>query len=193
MVAISLDLLEILDAIDRRGSFATAAEELNRVPSALSYTVQKYEDALGFSIFVRQGRRSVFTPSGRLLLEQGRELLKGAAALADGARTLASGWEPRLDIAVDSLLSFDTLMPVLAHFLNDPPLRGNRYSGGSPGRYLGGLDRGSGAASDRCSRTKAQNIGHSGRGLGGSGESLCGKPRSCSGPVRQTADTTGGR
>lgn len=121
MVAISLDLLEILDAIDRRGSFATAAEELNRVPSALSYTVQKYEDALGFSIFVRQGRRSVFTPSGRLLLEQGRELLKGAAALADGARTLASGWEPRLDIAVDSLLSFDTLMPVLAHFLNDHP------------------------------------------------------------------------
>lgn len=121
MSAISLELIEILDAIDRRGSFAVAAEELSRVPSALSYTVQKYEESLGLNIFVRQGRKSVFTPSGRMLLEQGRELLRMASGLVEGARTLSSGWESRLHIAVDSLISFDALMPVMAQFLERHP------------------------------------------------------------------------
>ena len=34
---ITLDALEVLDAIDRKGSFAAAANELFRVPSAISY------------------------------------------------------------------------------------------------------------------------------------------------------------
>ncbi|SPY94700.1 LysR-family transcriptional regulator [Proteus mirabilis] len=37
--AITLESLRVMDAIDRRGSFAAAADELNRVPSALSYTM----------------------------------------------------------------------------------------------------------------------------------------------------------
>ncbi|WP_147642704.1 LysR family transcriptional regulator, partial [Morganella morganii] len=36
--ALTLESLRVMDAIDRRGSFAAAAEELGRVPSALSYT-----------------------------------------------------------------------------------------------------------------------------------------------------------
>jgi hypothetical protein len=40
---ISLDSLLVLDAIARKGSFAAAAEELDRVPSAITYTVQKFE------------------------------------------------------------------------------------------------------------------------------------------------------
>ncbi len=38
---LTLESLRTLDAIDRRGSFAAAAEELAKVPSALSYSVQK--------------------------------------------------------------------------------------------------------------------------------------------------------
>src|SRR5690606_40300491 len=80
---ISLELFQILDAIDRRGSFAAAAEELGKVASALSYSIQKHEQALGVSLFVRAGRRSVFTPVGRLLLERGRAILGATASLAD--------------------------------------------------------------------------------------------------------------
>jgi len=121
MADISLELLEIIDAIDRRGSFASAAEELGRVPSALSYTIQKYEESLGVSLFVRQGRKSVFTPAGRLLLEEGRRLLQAADLVAGEVRTLASGWEPRLKIAVDSLLCVDRVMELLAQFLQQHP------------------------------------------------------------------------
>lgn len=44
--ALTLEALRVMDAIDRRGSFAAAADELGRVPSALSYTMQKLEEEL---------------------------------------------------------------------------------------------------------------------------------------------------
>ena len=49
---LTLDALIVLDAIDRKGSFAAAAEELHRVPSAITYTVQKLEQGLA-----RRGRQ----------------------------------------------------------------------------------------------------------------------------------------
>ncbi|HLS98066.1 MAG: LysR substrate-binding domain-containing protein [Porticoccaceae bacterium] len=118
---ISLELFQILDAIDRRGSFAAAAEELGKVASALSYSIQKHEQALGVSLFVRAGRRSVFTPVGRLLLERGRAILGATASLADEAVTLAKGWEPRIRIAVDSLVPLPGVMAVLAEFIAGHP------------------------------------------------------------------------
>src|SRR5215213_3577115 len=38
---LSLDSLQVLDAIDRKGSFAAAADELHRVPSAITYSVKQ--------------------------------------------------------------------------------------------------------------------------------------------------------
>ena len=43
---LSLDALQVLDAIERQGSFAAAAEALHRVPSAVTYAVQKLEQDL---------------------------------------------------------------------------------------------------------------------------------------------------
>ena len=40
---LSFEVLEVLDAIDRTGTFAEAAESLHKVPSALTYLVQKLE------------------------------------------------------------------------------------------------------------------------------------------------------
>ena len=55
---LSLDALTALDAIARQGSFAAAAKELHRVPSALSYTIQKMEDDLGVRLFDRTARKA---------------------------------------------------------------------------------------------------------------------------------------
>ncbi|MEW6591762.1 MAG: LysR family transcriptional regulator, partial [Pseudomonadota bacterium] len=43
---LTLDALAMLDAIDRRGSFARAAEDLGRAPSSLTYAVQQIEAEL---------------------------------------------------------------------------------------------------------------------------------------------------
>ena len=56
--ALTLEAIRVLDAIDRRGSFAAAADELGKVPSALSYTVQKLEDELDAMLFDRSGHRT---------------------------------------------------------------------------------------------------------------------------------------
>jgi DNA-binding transcriptional LysR family regulator len=116
---ITIEALEILDAIDRRGSFAKAAEELDKATSALSYGVQKLEEQLDVSLFRRQGRRSVLTPAGKLVLEEGRAILEASARLADRAREVATGWESRLRIAVESLQSYPEFFSVLASFQQD--------------------------------------------------------------------------
>jgi DNA-binding transcriptional LysR family regulator len=118
---ITIDTLEIIDAIERRGSFAKAAEELNKVPSALSYSVQKLEEQLGITLFQRQGRRSVLTPAGQFILEEGRKILRATIELKDKAKEVATGWEPKLRIALESVLDYSKFFTVLAEFLEEQP------------------------------------------------------------------------
>lgn len=121
MSEITLESLEVLDAIDRKGSFAAAAASLYRVPSKITYTVNRMEEELGVTLFRREGRRSVLTPAGRLLLEQGREILEATSRLVEATRQRDRGWESRLRIAVDSVLHEDYLSPHLAAFCDMRP------------------------------------------------------------------------
>lgn len=116
---ITIEVLETLDAIDRRGSFAKAAEELNKATSAVSYAVQKLEEQLDIALFQRHGRRSVLTPAGRLMLAEGREILQITARLANKAKEVATGWEPRISIAVESHQSYSVFFGVLQEFLQE--------------------------------------------------------------------------
>ena len=116
---ITIEVLETLDAIDRRGSFAKAAEELNKATSAISYAVQKLEEQLDIALFQRQGRRSVLTPAGRLILAEGRDILQTTARLASKAKEVATGWEPRISIAIESLKSYPAFFAVLHEFLKE--------------------------------------------------------------------------
>ncbi|WP_230369313.1 LysR family transcriptional regulator [Paludibacterium denitrificans] len=59
---LSPDALLVLDAIARNGSFSAAAEELHRVPSTITYTIQKLEQDLDIAIFDRSGHRARLTP-----------------------------------------------------------------------------------------------------------------------------------
>ncbi len=103
MLKLSLDALQILDAIDRRGSFASAGKELHKVPSTISYTVSKLEQDLGVQLFDRVGPRAELTEAGVALLEEGRHLLRAARELEMRVRRVASGWEAELTLAVDSM------------------------------------------------------------------------------------------
>ncbi|MBB6521527.1 LysR substrate-binding domain-containing protein [Pseudoteredinibacter isoporae] len=118
---LNLEVLEVLDAIERRGSFAKAAEELDRVTSAVSYTIQKLEEQLDIVIYRREGRRSVLTPAGRLLLEEGRHLLTAGNDLVNRAKEVATGWEPRLRIAVEALQVYPEFFRIVAEFLAEHP------------------------------------------------------------------------
>jgi DNA-binding transcriptional LysR family regulator len=105
MLKLSLDALQIIDAIARHGSFSAAGKVLFRVPSTISYTVAKLEDDLGVQLFERLGPKVSLTPAGRELLKEGRYLLKAAGDLECRVRRVASGWETEFSIAMDSMLS----------------------------------------------------------------------------------------
>lgn len=111
--ALTLEALRVMDAIERRRSFAAAAEELGRVPSALSYTMQKLEEELDVVLFDRSGHRTKFTPVGRLLLERGRILLEAADKLTSDAEALSRGWETNINIVTEVLVPAWSLFPLV--------------------------------------------------------------------------------
>ncbi len=113
---LSLDALHVLDAIDRKGSFAAAADELHRVPSAITYSVRQLEDGLGVALFDRTGHRAVLTDAGREMLAEGRRLLEAAADLECRVQQVARGWESELRIAVDTLIGVEKVYRCLAEF-----------------------------------------------------------------------------
>jgi len=116
MLRISLDALQIIDAIERRGSFSAAGKELFRVPSTISYTVSKLEDELGVQLFERMGPKVSLTPAGEELLKEGRYLLKAASDLESRVRRVASGWETELAIGMDAMFSAAALQEDIAAF-----------------------------------------------------------------------------
>ena len=116
---LSLDALQALDAIERKGSFAAAAEELHRVPSALTYTMQKLEQDLEVALFDRSGRRARLTPAGRELLREGRQLLRAAGELECRVKRIATGWETELRITLDTMIPAPQLFALIADFYGE--------------------------------------------------------------------------
>jgi DNA-binding transcriptional LysR family regulator len=113
---ISLEALEILDAIARKGSFASAAESLFRVPSAITYSVRKLEEDLGVPLFNRSGHRATLTEAGEELLHEGRHLLQAAQELEARVKRVATGVETELSIALSDVLPIEPLFSLIDEF-----------------------------------------------------------------------------
>ena len=116
---ISLDALLVLDSISRNGSFAAAGEELHRVPSAITYTIQKLEQDLEVKLFDRSGHRAKLTEAGEELLREGRHLLRSATDLECRVKRAATGWETELRIALDDIIPTERLFPLLKDFYRE--------------------------------------------------------------------------
>lgn len=116
---LSLDALLVLDAIARKGSFAGAAEELHRVPSAITYTVQKLEQDLDVQLFDRSGHRARLTRAGEELLREGRYLLRAASDIECRVQRIAKGWETELRIAYNDIIPGERLCPLVAQFYRE--------------------------------------------------------------------------
>ncbi|SDH00000.1 DNA-binding transcriptional regulator, LysR family [Vibrio xiamenensis] len=110
---ITLEALHILDAIERRGSFAAAANELDRAPSSLSYQIQKLEQDLDLMIFDRSGHKANFTEAGKLILERGRAILVATEKLVNDASLLANGWELDITLAFDGIIPVENFFPMV--------------------------------------------------------------------------------
>src|SRR5450830_886065 len=113
---LTLEALQILDMIDRKGSFAAAALALDRVPSALTYSVRKLEDDLDVLLFDRRGHRAKLTAAGLELLTEGRHLLLAADDLEQRVKRTATGRETELRIVLNSVIPFKKVLPLISAF-----------------------------------------------------------------------------
>lgn len=130
------EALTMMDTIARTGSFAAAARELGKVPSALTYNVRQLEDTLDVLLFDRSSRQARFTAAGKELLNEGRRLLAETQAVSNRVRRVATGWETQLTLAVDGVISQITLFELCEAFyaLNPQGAVGNATGG--PGTRL---------------------------------------------------------
>ena len=129
--ALTPDALQMMDIIARTGSFAAAARELGRVPSALTYSVRQLEDALDVLLFDRRSRQAQLTAAGQELLDEGRRLLTEMDAVANRVKRVATGWESTLTVAVDDVISRLTVFELVEGFYAQRDGGGN-----SPGTRL---------------------------------------------------------
>ena len=115
-LALTPEALTMMDAIGRNGSFAAAARELGRVPSALTYSVRQLEEALDVLLFDRRSGHARLTAAGQELLDEGRRLLAQIDAVANRVQRVATGWETELTVAADGIISRATLFDLVADF-----------------------------------------------------------------------------
>jgi len=101
--ALTPDALAMVDMIARTGSFAAAARELGKVPSALTYSVRQLEEALDVLLFDRRSRQARLD------------------AVANRVRRVATGWESQLTLSVDTAISRHALMELAQDFFEVAP------------------------------------------------------------------------
>ena len=118
---LTFDIIKIIDAIDRNGSFEAAAVELHKVRSSLTYNIQQIENRLGIMIFDRSQHRAQLTPAGRTLLEQGRQLLKLGYQIEYNIKQINTGWEPVLKIVYDEIINVAPLFKLIDQLKSECP------------------------------------------------------------------------
>ncbi|MTW23056.1 LysR family transcriptional regulator [Allochromatium palmeri] len=117
----TLEQWALLEALDERGSFEAAAESLNRTQSSVSYGLKRLQEQLPVTVLESQGRRTVLTEPGRLLLQRARVLLHEFRRLEHLAATLGQGWETTVRLAVEIVMPLEPLLEALARFTEQAP------------------------------------------------------------------------
>jgi len=108
--------MQLIDRVARVGSFTAAANQLHKVPSAVSYAVKQIEEELGVVLFIRQHRSVSLTPAGEYFVQQARTLMSEMENMRSATVRVANGWQPTLSIALDSIVRADKISNLIADF-----------------------------------------------------------------------------
>ncbi len=103
------------------GSFAKAAEALNKSQSTISYAISKLEEQLPSAVLIIEGRKAVLTEVGKVLYRRACLLLDQALNVEQTATCLAEGWETQLTINIDSIVPTMTVLRAIQLFSNEVP------------------------------------------------------------------------
>lgn len=97
----TLEQWRMFKAVVDAGGFNQAASTVHKSQSSIHHAVSKLEESLGVKLFEVEGRKTVLTEAGKLLLRRGEYLLDEVSRIEAVAESVSSGVESELRIAVD--------------------------------------------------------------------------------------------
>jgi DNA-binding transcriptional LysR family regulator len=112
---ISDETIRVVHLVAKYQSITTAAEQLNKVPSAISYTIKKAEETIGAELFIRKGRYIELTSAGEYFIQHSKNILNDLEALKRNTVLIHDGIEQELVIAANNIIP----APVLVDFICD--------------------------------------------------------------------------
>jgi DNA-binding transcriptional LysR family regulator len=118
---ISLEQWLTFKVVVDSGSYAMAAEALNKSQSSISYAIGRLNEQLPQPVLVLEGRKAVLTDAGQVLYRHAELLLNQASQAEAIAGSLALGFESEVTIAVDVLLEVGSLVCVFEEFSQQFP------------------------------------------------------------------------
>jgi DNA-binding transcriptional LysR family regulator len=113
MLRITLEQWRMFHAVVEYGGFNQASQGVHKSQSSIHNAVGKVEESLGIKLFSIEGRKTVLTEAGQLMLRRSNYLLEEAQKIEAVGLTLRKGIESKLKIAVDEIFPRSLLYQVL--------------------------------------------------------------------------------
>ncbi len=113
MLRVTLEQWRMFRAVVEYGGFNQASQNIHKSQSSIHNAVQKIENTLGVQLFRVEGRKTLVTEAGELMLRRANYLLDEAAKIEAVGQTLGEGIESQLRIAVDEIFPQELLYKVL--------------------------------------------------------------------------------
>ena len=112
----TLDQIEMVEAVVVAGSYQAAAKKLGKSQPSLSVGIKKIEELYQIELFSRAGYRPVLTEQGKRFFQSAKTTLRSYRNLHQVAQQLSAGTEPYLNISVDPIVlshRFDWIFDIL--------------------------------------------------------------------------------
>jgi DNA-binding transcriptional LysR family regulator len=113
---ISLDQWLAFKTVVDTGTYALAAEALNKSQSAVSYAIANLNEQLPKPVLRLQGRKAELTDEGTVLYRYAEQLINAANAAESIAKSMAMGFEAEVVLAVDVLVQVSSLVGCFEQF-----------------------------------------------------------------------------
>lgn len=113
MPRITLEQWRMFHAVVEFGGFNQASQNVFKSQSSIHTAVGKIETSLGVKLFSIEGRKTVLTEAGQMILRRSHYLLEEAQKVEAIGTTLSQGIETHLHVAVDEIFPRDVLYRAL--------------------------------------------------------------------------------
>jgi len=118
---VTLEQWATFKAVVDEGSFAKAAEVLNKSQSSISYAIAKLEEQLPAPVLSLNGRKAMLTEEGKVLYRSASQLLTHAQDVEQTASCLSQGWETEITIGFEAVIDITPLFNAIDQLIEQAP------------------------------------------------------------------------